>query len=85
MHWRQLLLARAIENLACVIGVNRTGSDASGLHYSGDSLAVSQDGELLKDLNNENGAVRVVLNGAALQAYRESFPCQLDADRFQLE
>jgi omega-amidase len=85
LHWRQLLLARAVENLACVIGVNRTGSDANGLDYSGDSLAVAANGELLKDLESKNGAVRVVLNGAALQHYRESFPCQLDADCFQLD
>lgn len=85
LHWRQLLLARAIENQACVVGVNRIGSDANGLDYSGDSLAVAADGELLQDMGNENGAARVVLDGAALTVYREKFPCQLDADRFQLE
>lgn len=85
LHWRQLLIARAIENLACVIGVNRIGSDARGLDYSGDSLAVAADGELLRDMANENGAARIVLSGAALQSYREGFPCQLDADRFQLD
>ncbi|MCB1699910.1 MAG: amidohydrolase [Halioglobus sp.] len=84
-HWRQLLIARAIENLACVVGVNRVGSDARGLDYSGDSLAIAADGALLKDMGNENGAARVVLSGAALQKYREGFPCQLDADGFQLD
>ena len=85
MHWRQLLIARAIENQACVVGVNRIGKDASGLDYSGDSLAINADGSLLADLENEKGAARVLLDGAALQNYRESFPCQLDADRFQLD
>jgi omega-amidase len=85
MHWRQLLIARAIENQACVVGVNRVGKDASGLDYSGDSLAIAGDGILLADLENENGAARVILDGAALQNYRKSFPCQLDADRFQLD
>lgn len=84
-HWRQLLIARAIENLACVVGVNRVGSDARGLDYSGDSLAVAADGTLLRDMANEKGTARVILSGAALQSYRESFPCQLDADSFQLE
>tara|TARA_R110001599_G_scaffold353463_1_gene592986 strand:- start:28627 stop:29397 length:771 start_codon:yes stop_codon:yes gene_type:complete len=84
-HWRQLLSARAIENLACVVGVNRIGSDARGLDYSGDSLAVGADGVILRDMTNESGAARVVLSGAALQSYRESFPCQLDADSFQLD
>lgn len=84
-HWRQLLIARAIENLACVVGVNRIGSDARGLDYSGDSLAVAADGQILLDTLNKNGAARIELDGAALQNYREEFPCQLDADRFQLE
>ncbi len=85
LHWRQLLVARAIENLACVAGVNRIGSDARGQDYSGDSLVIGADGKLLKDMANENGAARVVLSGAALQNYREGFPCQLDADSFQLD
>ena len=84
-HWRQLLVARAIENLACVVGVNRIGADAKGLTYSGDSLAIAGDGVILCDTGNENGAAQVVLDGAALLRYREGFPCQLDADRFQLE
>ena len=85
LHWRQLLIARAIENLACVVGVNRVGADANGLDYSGDSLAVAASGELLADATNENGAVRVTLDGAALQQYREDFPFQLDADSFELK
>lgn len=84
-HWRQLLIARAIENLSCVVGVNRIGADARGLEYSGDSLAVAADGTLLADALSESVARTVVLDGAALQKYREAFPCQLDADRFQLE
>jgi omega-amidase len=84
-HWRQLLIARAIENQACVVGVNRIGQDATGLDYSGDSLAIAGDGELLLDMQNEMRAARVVLDGTALQAYRREFPCQMDADDFRLE
>jgi predicted amidohydrolase len=84
-HWRQLLMARAMENLACVVGVNRIGADAKGFQYSGDSLAIAADGELLLDAQNDNAAASVVLDGAALKHYRERFPCQLDADRFQLD
>jgi predicted amidohydrolase len=85
LHWRQLLIARAIENLACVVGVNRVGADARGLDYSGDSLAIAADGIILRDAQSDTGAMQVVLNAAALLQYREGFPCQLDADRFSLE
>jgi predicted amidohydrolase len=85
LHWRQLLIARAIENQACVIGVNRIGSDANGLDYSGDSLAVAADGLLLEDMADRAGVALVTLDGAALRTYRESFPCHLDADEFSLD
>jgi predicted amidohydrolase len=49
-HWMTLLTARAIENQAYVVGVNRVG-DAGGeggtLTYSGDSRIVDPTGELL--------------------------------------
>ena len=38
-HWRTLLRARAIENQAYVVGVNRVGS-GGGLDYAGDSAIV---------------------------------------------
>ena len=84
LHWRALLPARAIENAACVVGVNRVGRDAKQVDYAGDSLAIAADGKILADLTNENGTVSVVLNSADLLAYRERFPCHLDADDFQL-
>ena len=84
-HWRALLIARAIENQAAVIGVNRVGSDANGLEYSGDSLAVSPEGALLADLSDREEALQVRFDGAALQAYRERFPCHMDADAFTLD
>lgn len=84
LHWRALLPARAIENLACVVGVNRIGQDAKGLDYSGDSMAINAEGKVLADQENKNGTVSVVLSGADLLSYRERFPCHLDADDFQL-
>jgi omega-amidase len=37
LHWKSLLVARAIENQSYVIGVNRVGIDGKSLEYSGDS------------------------------------------------
>jgi len=47
-HWKTLLRARAIENQAYVAGVNRVG-DGDGLHYAGDSAAISPLGETLAE------------------------------------
>jgi omega-amidase len=83
-HWRQLLIARAIENQACVIGVNRIGSDANGLTYQGDSQVIAADGKILLDLTDQNTVAQTKLSGSALLQYREAFPCHLDADHFTL-
>jgi len=45
-HWQTLLRARAVENLAYVLGVNRVG-DGDNIHYAGDSAAISPWGETL--------------------------------------
>jgi predicted amidohydrolase len=83
-HWRQLLLARAIENQACVVGVNRIGSDANGLDYRGDSMVIAADGSVLADLADSDAVKTVTLDSSALLAYRKTFPCHLDADDFSL-
>jgi predicted amidohydrolase len=45
-HWRALLTARAIENQAYVVGVNRIG-EGGGVGYAGDSAVVDPWGETL--------------------------------------
>lgn len=85
LHWRSLLVARAIENQACVVGVNRVGVDAKGLDYSGDSLAVDARGELLVAMESSEGTAVCSFSGRKLSHYRDSFPVYLDADHFTLE
>jgi len=83
-HWRQLLIARAIENQACCIGLNRVGSDGNGLDYSGDSLVLAADGEVLLDCRDKSGVFSATLAREPLAAYRTRFPCHKDADDFEL-
>ena len=47
-HWRSLLVARAIENQAWVLGVNRSG-EGDGIAYPGHSLVVSPFGEIVAE------------------------------------
>jgi len=84
-HWCSLLKARAIENLACVIGVNCVGEGGNGVNYSGDSLAFDAKGELLCDLEHVAQVRRVTLGGKPLLTRRERFPSHLDADHFSLQ
>ncbi|MCX2982979.1 amidohydrolase [Halieaceae bacterium IMCC14734] len=83
-HWRQLLIARAIENQAYCIGVNRIGTDGNAIAYSGDSLILAADGEMLVDCADAEGLFSSRLSASALQRYRSKFPCHEDADNFSL-
>jgi omega-amidase len=83
--WRQLLRARAIENQAYVIGVNRVGSDGAGISYAGDSAAIDFLGRPLVEGGERTGILSVQLDADVLVAFRERFPAHLDADRFTLE
>ncbi|MFM2395243.1 MAG: hypothetical protein RLZZ546_3226, partial [Bacteroidota bacterium] len=52
-HWRQLLIARAIENQAYCIGLNRVGHDENGFLYPGSSMAVDYSGKILIELGED--------------------------------
>jgi predicted amidohydrolase len=82
--WRTLLRARAIENLSCVIGVNRVGVDGNDLLYAGDSVVLDPLGEPLLELGSQEQVVTVMLDPAWLLAHRERFPAWMDADDFTL-
>ncbi|HEX7010213.1 MAG TPA: carbon-nitrogen family hydrolase [Phycisphaeraceae bacterium] len=76
-HWLTLLTARAIENQAYVIGVNRCGRDPK-LEYTGRSIIVDPRGQVLADAGEREGIVQARIDLAELQAYRQRFPALLD-------
>ena len=51
--WSSLLTARALENQAYVCGVNRVGTDANEIVYSGGSMLVNAYGTNLTDFEQE--------------------------------
>jgi omega-amidase len=83
--WRALLRARAIENQAYVIGVNRVGPDGRDVPYGGESAAIDFLGRPLAEAGGSAQIISVELELGALAAFREKFPAHLDADRFTLE
>ncbi|MBM3832653.1 MAG: carbon-nitrogen family hydrolase [Verrucomicrobia bacterium] len=76
-HWTTLLQARAIENQACVIGVNRTGNDPK-LAYPGRSLIIDPRGEVLADGRDKEGAVSADADLNQVLSWRDEFPALQD-------
>ncbi|MEM8497411.1 MAG: amidohydrolase [Pseudomonadota bacterium] len=84
--WRTLLQARAIENLAYSIGVNRIGLDGKGLEYSGDSMLVDFKGDALIDHPRDTEFTEThTISLAKLANFRDKFQAWRDADRFELQ
>lgn len=82
--WDALLRARAIENMAYVVGVNRTGSDPNGHRYPGHSAAYDALGSRLAYSESE-AVLRVTLSLEHLAETRKSLRFLQDRDRFTLE
>ena len=76
-HWQALLEARAIENQAYVIGVNRVG-EGDGLRYAGDSRIVAPDGEILAGAARGETLLLADLDPEVVRATREALPFQRD-------
>lgn len=80
LHWQALLVARAIENQAYVVGVNRVGIDGNGHEYSGDSGVYSPEGHTLYSKSGVADSTTISLSYSALKEYRQKFPTWMDAD-----
>ncbi len=61
-----------------------TGADGKGIDYDGESALHDFLGAPLAALGHDAAVTTVVLDEAALAAFRERFPAHLDADRFEL-
>lgn len=81
--WNHLLKTRAIENLAYVFGVNRTGTDGYGLHYPDSTHFFSEDG---KEITSKKGNISSAeIDLAKLRDYRSHFTFLEDRDDFELK
>ena len=82
--WKTLLTARAIENQAYVIGVNRVGEDGNGIYHSGNSMVVDPLGEVLYHKEHEEDIFTIILEKTTLIEIRNKFPFWKDADDFHI-
>jgi omega-amidase len=72
-HWMTLLRARAIENQAYVIGVNRCGKDPK-LRYPGRSMIIDPSGEVLADAGSQQSIIAAEAKLERVESYRSELP-----------
>lgn len=84
--WKSLLVARAIENMAYVVGLNRVGEDGNGIDHSGDSVVLNPLGETVSAAQpNTTEVVNATLSKSDLGTTRERFRFLNDRDTFTLD
>ena len=72
-HWKSLLIARAIENQAYVVGANRIGSDAIAA-WGGCSMVISPKGEILAQCGeSEEATICAEVDLKIANNWREEF------------
>jgi predicted amidohydrolase len=76
-HWRTLLRARAIENQAYVVGVNRVGQ-GDKLDYVGDSSIIDPLGEVLVEATGSESVIHAEVDPARVVEVRTRFPFLAD-------
>ncbi|MCF4100491.1 amidohydrolase [Gillisia sp. M10.2A] len=84
--WDILLQARAIENMAYCIGVNRTGMDGNEYNYNGHTAAYDSLGAPLFSNNRSDEFTQVIrLKNEHISSTRNNLKFLADRDRFTLE
>ena len=84
--WKQLLVARAIENMSYVVGVNRIGKDIDGVEFVGDSRVVDFKGTIIDEIEQNKEQLKIVtLSHDYMSAFRTKMPFYLDWDNFDIK
>ena len=83
--WNALLRARAIENMAYSVGVNRMGKDAYRLTYPGASAAYTALGDEVIFMNEKESTAHFTIDLDTLHKTREKLPFLDDRDDFILK
>ncbi len=83
-HWRILSLARAVENQAFVVAVNRVGTDANGYEYRGDTSVIDYAGDILLRRSFTEGVDTTIVSKEKLRKYRKKFGFLADQDEFEI-
>lgn len=76
-HWQTLLRARAIENQAWVLGLNRVG-EGGGIDYAGDSMIIDPWGEVVCSASRDETMLLANIDGQRVREARTKFPVLQD-------
>ncbi|MCU1490042.1 MAG: Nitrilase/cyanide hydratase and apolipoprotein N-acyltransferase [Acidimicrobiaceae bacterium] len=76
-HWSTLLRARAIENQAYVVGVNRVG-EGGGISYAGGSAVIGPFGEVVAEAGSEEQLVLAEVEPGRVAEVRARYPFLVD-------
>ncbi len=82
--WKSLLIARAIENQAYTIGLNRVGTDGKEVYHAGDSAVIDYAGQVLYQCSHIENMYTAALSYTKQQAFREQFAFLNDRDDFEI-
>lgn len=82
--WTVLLQARAIENQAYVLGVNRVGLDGEGVDHLGETSVINLIGKKTAGLANKPGLLYYEIPLNEIVNFRRKFPAWKDADDFRI-
>ena len=84
--WNTLISARAIENQAYFIGVNRVGTDHNNINYIGETKVVNGKGKLVAELtDNREDILETEIDMESLTSFRNYFIVHRDWDNFVIE
>lgn len=83
-QWKALLKARAIENMAYCVGVNRLGVDDYDLEYTGVSKVFDAVGAELKLRKINQFLLQTELSYESAQKFRKNYGFLNDKDKFEL-
>ena len=84
--YRQLLIARAIENQCYVVAVNRVGIDGKGTNHQGESTVIDFKGKHLIEMESDREGMETLnVSFDQLADFRKGFMVGMDWDRFEIE
>ena len=83
--WNTLLSARAIENQAYYIGVNRVGIDHNEIPYIGETKVVNGKGRTVAEIiGDKEDILEVEIDKESLTSFRDYFTVHRDWDTFEI-